>query len=131
MIVLQASHIKKSYDTVDVLYDASLIVRDGDKVGLVGGNGAGKSTLIRIITGEEAADDGLITKREDVTIGYVSQFVDVDDHLTVYEFVAEAQRELRDMEARLRKLEAQMASPEIYVNPIKFEEVSTAYDKLS
>lgn len=131
MIVLQASHIKKSYDTVDVLYDASLIVRDGDKVGLVGGNGAGKSTLIRIITGEEDPDGGSITKKDDVTIGYVSQFVDVDQDMTVYEFVAEARRALREMEAKLRRLETQMASPDVYGNPTRFNEVTNAYDNLS
>ncbi|MFD1673643.1 ABC-F family ATP-binding cassette domain-containing protein [Alicyclobacillus fodiniaquatilis] len=131
MIVLQVSHVKKSYDTVDVLHDASLIVRDGDKVGLVGGNGAGKSTLIQIVTGEEHADAGQVTRREDVSIGYVSQFIDPPANATVYGFVAEARAQLQEMERQLREFEQQMAKPSVYEDPARFEQVSRAYDTLS
>lgn len=131
MIVLQVSHAKKSYDTVDVLHDASLIIRAGDKVGLVGPNGAGKSTLVRIATGEETADSGQITVKSGVTIGYVSQFIDIDGDTTLYAFVAEAKAYLREMEQQLRRLEQQMAKPEVYENPTRFEATSTQYDHLS
>ncbi|WAH36666.1 ribosomal protection-like ABC-F family protein [Alicyclobacillus dauci] len=131
MIVLQVSHLKKSYDTVDVLHDASLIVRVGDRVGLVGGNGAGKSTLVRIITGEEEPDAGQVTTREGTTIGYVSQFVDTPDDVTVYAFVAKAREHLENMERELRRLEIQMADPAVYEDADRFEQVSRQYDDLT
>ncbi|MFB5190854.1 ATP-binding cassette domain-containing protein [Alicyclobacillus fastidiosus] len=131
MIVLQVSHVKKSYDTVDVLHDASLMVRLGDKLGLVGRNGAGKSTLVRIVTGQEQPDSGHVTWREGTTVGYVSQFVDPPEHSTVYSFVAQARAHLEKMEQNLRKYEQQMADPDVYQDEARFEQLSTAYDTLS
>ncbi|EPZ44194.1 ABC-F family ATP-binding cassette domain-containing protein [Alicyclobacillus acidoterrestris] len=131
MIVLQVSHVKKSYDTVDVLLDASLSIRTGDKVGLVGGNGAGKSTLVRIVTGQEQPDAGQVTWREGTTVGYVAQFVDTSEDKSVYAFVAEARAHLEQMEQELRKLERQMADQAIYEDEARFAQVSTAYDTLS
>ncbi|WP_206922061.1 ABC-F family ATP-binding cassette domain-containing protein [Alicyclobacillus suci] len=131
MIVLQVSHVKKSYDTVDVLLDASLSIRTGDKVGLVGGNGAGKSTLVRIVTGQEQPDAGQVTWREGTTVGYVAQYVDTSEDKSVYAFVAEARAHLEQMEQELRKLERQMADKAIYEDEARFAQVSTAYDTLS
>ena len=129
MIVLQASHLKKSYDGVEVLVDASVIIRAGDKVGLVGGNGAGKTTLLKLITGEEQPDGGTIAKRDGLQMGYVSQYVQPDADTTVYQFVAEAQKPLQLMEAKLRELEAKMADPNVYTNEQRFADITQAYER--
>ena len=50
--------LSKSYGRARVLRDASFIIGDGERVGLVGPNGAGKSTILEIVAGEEEADSG-------------------------------------------------------------------------
>ncbi len=56
------------------LYDnASLHIKPGQKIGLIGLNGTGKSTLLRIINGEYQPDGGIISKAGDVTIGFLNQ----------------------------------------------------------
>ena len=56
------------------LYDnASLHIKPGQKIGLIGLNGTGKSTLLRIINGEYQADGGTISKAGDVTLGFLNQ----------------------------------------------------------
>ncbi|MBN8825835.1 MULTISPECIES: ABC-F family ATP-binding cassette domain-containing protein [unclassified Spirosoma] len=56
------------------LYEnASLHIKPGQKIGLIGLNGTGKSTLLRIINGEYQADGGTISKAGDVTIGFLNQ----------------------------------------------------------
>lgn len=131
MIVLQLNKIKKSYDAAVIVEDASFIIRSGDKVGLVGANGAGKSTLVRIATGEESPDHGEVTVKDDVTIGYVSQFINANEDATVYEFVATAKAKLRAMEDELRRLEQEMAKPQVYEDESRFEATSAKYDRLS
>ena len=56
------------------LYDtASLHIKPGQKIGLIGLNGTGKSTLLRIINGDYQADGGTISKAGDVTLGFLNQ----------------------------------------------------------
>src|SRR5690348_18439350 len=55
--------------------EASAALNRGEKVGLVGPNGAGKTTLFRMITGQDAPDEGQVTVDRGVTIGYFSQDV--------------------------------------------------------
>jgi ATP-binding cassette subfamily F protein 3 len=44
-----------------------------DRVGLIGANGTGKSTLLRIMAGLEMADDGVVDRPPDKSIGYLAQ----------------------------------------------------------
>ena len=58
MNVLSISHLSKSYGTDIILSDVSLLLEEGERVGLIGRNGAGKSTLFRILTGQLESDSG-------------------------------------------------------------------------
>jgi L-arabinose transport system ATP-binding protein len=57
---LEFSGISKSYPGVQALADISFSVEKGAVHGLMGENGAGKSTLIRVLSGDQSADDGKI-----------------------------------------------------------------------
>ncbi len=130
MIVLQASHIEKQFDGTTVLDDATLIVQARERIALIGANGAGKSTLLRILIGKLEKDAGEISVGKDVTLGYISQFVEADEKITVYEYVADAFADIYTIEKKLRILEARMALPDIYSIPAKFQTVSEEYATL-
>jgi ABC-type branched-subunit amino acid transport system ATPase component len=49
--LLDVSHIDAGYGTVQILFDVSLHVDDGEVLALLGTNGAGKSTLLRVVSG--------------------------------------------------------------------------------
>jgi ABC-type multidrug transport system ATPase subunit len=68
---------------VEVLRGASLEVRPGELVGLVGENGSGKSTLMQIIVGLLARDAGRLSAP--ARLGYCPQQPLVWDKLTVAE----------------------------------------------
>ena len=55
--------------------EASAALNRGEKIGLVGPNGAGKTTLFRLVTGEEAPDEGQVSTEKNVSIGYFNQDV--------------------------------------------------------
>ncbi len=58
------------------LFDqATLAVREGMKMGLVGRNGTGKSTLFRLLKGEISPDGGEINLRKNMRLGAVDQEV--------------------------------------------------------
>jgi L-arabinose transport system ATP-binding protein len=60
MAFLEFNHISKGYPGVQALKDVSFGVGKGAVHGLMGENGAGKSTLIRILSGDQPADEGAI-----------------------------------------------------------------------
>ena len=49
------------------------MVSQGERIGLLGPNGSGKSTLLKILVGQEQPDDGYISRRQGLRIGYASQ----------------------------------------------------------
>ena len=109
MILLSLQGIQKSFGTNQVLRDASLVLQEGQRMGLVGVNGCGKSTLMKIIAGLESSDGGVITMQKGLRLGYLAQQGMVDENKTVLEEMESVFEPVARMEAQLRALEHQMA----------------------
>ena len=62
-VVLHASSLSKAFGHVQALADASIKLRRGEILALLGDNGAGKSTLTKILSGLYAPDTGSIALR--------------------------------------------------------------------
>jgi ABC-type branched-subunit amino acid transport system ATPase component/MFS family permease len=58
--VLQCANIDFSYGTVQVLFDVNFEVHRGECVALLGTNGAGKSTILRVVSGLEVPERGVV-----------------------------------------------------------------------
>ena len=81
--LLDASELKVRFNDNEVLKSASLTIRDGDHLGMVGRNGCGKSTFLKILAGIAQADDGKVTPRSGLGIGYLPQGLDASDSVSV------------------------------------------------
>ena len=57
-MVAKLDKVSKSYGPLNVFKGFDFEINSGEKLAIVGPNGAGKSTFCRIITGQEAPDDG-------------------------------------------------------------------------
>ena len=84
-IDLQIENVSKSFGDLVLFSDISFVVEERQRIGLIARNGKGKSTLLKIIAGEEPLDDGKITLRNGVRVGYLEQEPDFDGDLTVIE----------------------------------------------
>ena len=71
--MLFASDISKSYSDRTLFSGLSLSLAAGDRVALIGPNGSGKTTLMDILAGDAAPETGSISKRRNVTLGYLKQ----------------------------------------------------------
>ena len=92
MSVINVEHISKLYGDKMVLEDLSCSVDEGDKIGIIGINGTGKSTLLRIIAGEEEADEGKIIFSNGMTIGWMGQNPEFDEESSILKYVCEGKK---------------------------------------
>jgi len=100
---LSAEDLSKSFNDRWLFKDITIGIGQGEKVALVGENGTGKSTLLKILTGQIKSDSGVVSMREGIKFGYLTQQPNVADILTVKEIlfddknkVAQAVREYED-----------------------------------
>ena len=84
-IDLQIENISKSFGELELFSDISFTVEERQRIGLVARNGKGKSTLLKIIAGEEPWDNGKITLRNGVRVGYLEQEPEFASDVTVIE----------------------------------------------
>lgn len=128
--IVNFSKVSKDYGGNPVFRDIDLELLEGERIGLVGENGGGKSTLLKLIAGLDTPTAGLISRRRNLTIGYLAQEVDPEQsHQTIYEVVSEKSGELGALSARLAELEAEMSSPEVAEDPDAMSEMLEVYGK--
>lgn len=107
--ILHLENIVKTYGMNTVLNGANLVLNQGERAALVGENGTGKTTLARIITGQEAADGGLLRLAPGATIGYLPQEVQAEAHISVQHYLEQATGEIASLREEMQQLEVQMA----------------------
>ncbi len=85
MSLVDIKKIEKSYGIQPVLSDVSFTLERGQKVALVGNNGTGKSTLLKIISGLEKPDSGVVRLQKGIILGYLPQDMSLTGEITVEE----------------------------------------------
>lgn len=108
IMILSCQNISKSFSENTVLENAAFHIEDNEKAAIVGINGAGKTTLLRIIVGELAADNGIVTIAKDKTVGYLAQNSAVNTENTIYEELLSVKSELINLEQKMHRCEQSM-----------------------
>ena len=72
-VVKELSAVSKSFDDKVLIRNLDLIVRRGDRIGLLGPNGCGKSTLINLLLEELEPDSGEIKTGTKLEVAYFDQ----------------------------------------------------------
>lgn len=81
--VLSVKDLCLKFSLQEVLTNATFAVEEGEKVGLVGRNGSGKSSLLKIIAGLDRPDSGVVSRKQNLQIGYLSQDFTLRDEASV------------------------------------------------
>jgi ATP-binding cassette subfamily F protein 3 len=128
MLLVQFTKASKDYAGNPIFDEVDLEIISGDRIGLVGENGGGKSTMFKLIAGVEQPTEGAVTRKRNLTIGYLTQEVDpAQNDKSVFEAVAEISPEATSLAARLHDLEAAMSGPRFAEDSDYMEEVLTSY----
>jgi ATPase subunit of ABC transporter with duplicated ATPase domains len=128
------ANVNKQYGRQLLFVDASFQLNPGEKAGLVGPNGAGKTTIFRMITGDEAPDDGEVTVPKKLTIGYFRQDVEEMSGRSVLDEAIAGSGRAGTLHHELEELQHAMADParadEMDKILARFGEVQEEYDHL-
>lgn len=82
---LQVEDLTKSFGELLLFEKISFGIAQGQRVGLIAKNGSGKTTLLNILAGREGYDEGRITYRNDIRVGYLEQSPHYPEDLSVIE----------------------------------------------
>ena len=129
MIILSLQDIRKSFGTNEVLKHVSLTLQDGERMGLVGVNGSGKSTLMKIIAGQETADEGTVSLQKGLRIGYLAQQGELTGEETVLRVLESVFDPVVQLEEEMRETEQKMA--ECGGDPEALRRLGSRYDALT
>jgi ATP-binding cassette subfamily F protein uup len=103
MAVISLTSAQLAFGHVPLLDHADFSLEAGERVGLIGRNGTGKSSLLKVISGRNRLDDGLLVMQQGITIAYVEQEPVFDPDTTVFDVVAGG---MGDQQAMLSEYEA-------------------------
>lgn len=97
-----------------ILENINFVVKDHEKIGIVGRNGAGKSSLLKAIIGEYQLEDGydklIIENSHDFKIGYVKQNNLEDPNMKMVDYIKSAYPKIIFLEKKLQELEEKMSN---------------------
>ncbi|MBD0832831.1 ABC-F family ATP-binding cassette domain-containing protein [Aestuariibaculum sediminum] len=107
--MLNIHNLSISFQGEYLFEDITFKLVNGDRVGLIGKNGAGKSTMLKILAGELEPDTGQIASDKDLKIGFLKQDIDFILGRTVLEESYQAFTEIKDLEAKMEKVNSELA----------------------
>lgn len=107
--IVSASELVVRFGNQVVLDHATLTIREGERVGLVGRNGSGKSTFLQIAAGVMKPDAGEFNPRRDLVTGYMPQMFALDEEATVHANILAGAQAVLDLIAEYERLPAESA----------------------
>lgn len=115
--MISVQNLSVEFSAKSLFDNISYVINRRDRIALVGKNGAGKSTMLKIIAGLQHPTSGLVAVPQDTTIGYLPQQMRLDDSTTVVEEVRKAFSHVDKMQARLDRMNAELAGRTDYDSP--------------
>jgi ATP-binding cassette subfamily F protein uup len=94
MNYLSINQLSKYYGARLLFNDLTFFIEKGQKVALIARNGSGKSTLLKILQGVEPPESGDVKWHKDLSVGFLLQEPDLDDNMTIYEAIMNADHPL-------------------------------------
>lgn len=107
--MVSIDNLRVEFSAKALFDNVSYVINPHDRIALVGKNGAGKSTMLKIIAGLQQPTGGTVSAPKDTTIGYLPQVMVLHDEHTVRQEAEKAFAHLHELQARIDRLNNEMA----------------------
>ncbi|HEY4394845.1 MAG TPA: ABC-F family ATP-binding cassette domain-containing protein [Polyangia bacterium] len=108
MSLAQFADASFAYPGNDILVGASLLIRPGDRLALLGPNGTGKSTALRLLSGDLSADSGDVRVLGRASVAYLRQSQELAGGGTLLEALLEPFADLQRLHDEMAALEPKL-----------------------
>jgi len=112
MTLLKLTDVSLAYGSTPLLDRVSWQIAKGERVCIIGRNGTGKSSLLRLIKGDQPADEGELWRAPGLRIGELPQELPVADGRSVYDVVADGLADVGVLLARYHHLSQNIQTEE-------------------
>ena len=112
MTLVNFTDISRSFSGVHIFGPATGIIREGDRIGVVGPNGSGKTTFCRVLAGLDRPDEGQVHRDKNLRQHYMEQEPVLDSGFGVLEELMRSCTELRELESSIGKFAGRLDSGE-------------------
>src|SRR5512133_404936 len=109
MSLAQFADVRFGYPGTEILTGASLLIRPGDRLALLGPNGTGKSTVLKLLAGELQLDAGDVRVLGRQTMAYLRQSHQLGGAGTVLDALLEPFADVQALHEELQRMEAHLA----------------------
>lgn len=108
-MLINIDNLNFSYGVHEIFTQLTINIKEKESIGLVGRNGCGKSTFLKLLAEKLSPDSGTISKKNNLTLGYLAQEADFDTSSSIQTLFTEVFSPLIAMEKQMRSLEQQIA----------------------
>lgn len=128
-MLVTLTDISKSFLDETVLRKVNMSINENDRIGLMGVNGVGKSTLLNIITGAIECDEGTVSVKRGLEIGYLKQNEALNSENTLDEEIKLALKRTYEVRDELAAASARLSA----ISPVSdgYKEATEKYEELN
>ena len=108
MTLISVGSASVDFGPTNIFKDISFTVAQGDRWAIVGRNGTGKTTLVRLLTGQIQPTKGNVARQPGLRIALLDQHRHFEPTMSLWDVVADAFAELRQLETSLAKQAANL-----------------------
>src|SRR3954470_21749349 len=110
MSLAQFADVTFGYPGTEILTGASMLIRPGERMALLGPNGTGKSTALRLLSGDLTPDSGDARVLGRASVAYLRQSQELAGAGTIMDALLEPFAHLQKMHDELTHIEAHLAA---------------------
>jgi ATP-binding cassette, subfamily F, member 3 len=112
--MFSVQNITVQFGGTPLFRNATFIINQKDRIGLVGKNGSGKTTLLKIIFGLQRPEEGEVVIPNDKTVGYLPQEMHLRNLHSVMDEARTAFEEIREMERKIHEYSEEITHRDDY-----------------
>ena len=130
MILLQGQGLARTFADEVLFENITIHIQENSRIAIVGRNGTGKSTLLKMLAGIEEPSLGSVSKKKDLSIGYLDQYAAIDSTKTVWEEMIHLYEDVEILKKQAQKAAEQLGDPDLLGDPTAYELALKRYDQL-